>query len=363
MKDFQELFSMNFSPEIVGQKNIENLIGSISLPVGIAGPVKVISDALNEEIFLPMATTEGALVASYNRGCKVITQAGGAQVFVKKIGITRAPVFSCKDGGTARKLVVWLEKNQAKLAQVTESTSKHLKLLSFTCWVRGKYVFVRFVFDPDQAMGMNMASIALQYLWDEFLSKQTLLKKWQVELTSLSSNACADKKDSEINQLLGRGYAVQAEVVIPHAKLKKLLKVAAEDFFHTHVVKNLHGSSLAGSSSQNMHFANGLAALFLATGQDPAHVTEASQGSTIVELQPKGLYVCVNLPDLPLGVVGGGTWLPAQTQARKLVRSGKTLSSQQLAAAIGVGVLAGEISGIAALTNHSLAGAHLKLAR
>jgi hydroxymethylglutaryl-CoA reductase (NADPH) len=112
-----------------------------------------------------------------------------------------------------------------------------------------------------------------------------------------------------------------------------------------------------------MHFANGLAALFLATGQDPAHVTEASQGSTIVEVQAEGLYVSVTLPDLPLGVVGGGTWLPAQTQARKLIRSGKILSNQQLAAAISVGVLAGEISGIAALTNHSLAGAHLKLAR
>jgi hydroxymethylglutaryl-CoA reductase (NADPH) len=361
--DFPELFSMNFPAELAGQKNCENLIGSVGISVGVAGPVRIISKVLNEEVMVPMATTEGALVASYNRGCKVITQSGGAAVFVRKIGITRAPVFSCKDGVSAREFEKWLYKNKSKVAKITESTSRHLRLLDFKVWIRGKYVYVRFVFDADQAMGMNMASIALQHLWDTHLSKLTALKKWGVQLVSLSSNVCADKKDSAMNQLLGRGYEVQAEVVIPRKKLKELLHVEPEAFFHTHVVKNLHGSNLAGSMSQNMHFANGLMALFLATGQDPAHVVEASQGSTIVEVTKEGLYVAAVLPALNLGTVGGGTWLPAQSQARKLIRLGKNVSSEQLAAVMGAAVLAGEISGLAALTDHTLAPAHKRLAR
>lgn len=362
-KDFQELFSMNFPADLAGQKNCENLIGSVSIPVGIAGPVKIISKVLSEEVMVPMATTEGALVASYNRGCKVITHSGGAKVFVKKIGITRAPVFSCIDGLVAREFEKWLHKNKRVLAKITESTSRHLQLLDFKIWIRGKYVYVRFVFDADQAMGMNMASIALQHLWDTHLSKLAALKKWGVQLVSLSSNVCADKKDSAMNQLLGRGYEVQAEIVIPRKQLKELLHVEPEAFFHTHVVKNLYGSNLAGSLSQNMHFANGLMALFLATGQDPAHVVEASQGNTIVEVTKEELYVAAVLPALNLGTVGGGTWLPAQTQARKLMRLGKNVSSEQLAAVMGAAVLAGEISGLAALTDHSLAPAHKRLAR
>lgn len=361
--DFSELFSLNFPPELAGQKNCENLIGSVSIPVGLAGPLKILSKSLKEEVMVPLATTEGALVASYNRGCKVITQCGGAKVFVRKVGITRAPVFSCKDGAAARELVVWLKKNKQKLSSVTESTSNHLQLLDFSTWIRGKYVYVRFVFDADQAMGMNMASIALQHLWDSYMSKLAAIKKWQVQLVSLSSNVCADKKDSAINQLLGRGYEVQAEIVVPRKKLIELLHVEPEAFFHTHVVKNLHGSNVAGSFSQNMHFANGLMAMFLATGQDPAHVVEASQGNTIVEVTKEGLYVAAVLPALNLGTVGGGTWLPAQTQARKLIRLGKNVSSEQLAAVMGAAVLAGEISGLAALTDHSLAPAHKRLAR
>lgn len=364
--EFSQLFDVNEALSRANQHNCENMVGAVALPVGLAGPVKIISEQKETEYFVPLATSEGALVASVNRGLKAINQAGGAQVSVTNFGMTRAPVFAFKNGKEAFVFAKYLEAPATleKIRQITEQTSSHLKFIKLMSWVRGRNVYVRFSFLTDEAMGMNMVTIALQKLWEDFLSQYE-----GIEMLALSSNVCTDKKTAFINQVLGRGYGVQAEVFLSEEILQTILKTNVRNFLRTHQAKNTLGSNLAGSNSSNMQFANVVAAFYMATGQDLAHIIEASQGNTIVEENissqgEKGLYIAVNLPDLPFGSIGGGTNLPAQKELRSLIAKGqKDLNASQLVTILATGVLAAEISGLAALSSHSLASAHQRLAR
>lgn len=357
---FQDLFNLHDLPlEVIGSKSCENLIGAVSLPVGCAGPVTFEYNNASSEVYVPLATTEGALVASVNRGMKILRLAKTTKVLVEKRGISRAPVFRCTSGDDAQKLLQWLEKNQPHLKKLAESTSSHLTYLGQTSWIRGRHIYVRFSYDTDQAMGMNMATIATQKIC-EYLCKEVS----DVQLISLSSNVCTDKKDSVMNMLYGRGYWVQAECVIPVSLVKDLLKVQPADLIQTHIQKNLIGSNVAGSLSQNAHVANVLAALYSATGQDLAHVVDGSRAALTIEKDRKdNIYVALTLPSVLVGTVGGGTYLPAQTQARKVIGHGKDVSSDFLAAVVGVSALAGEISLMASLTQHTLSSAHQTLGR
>lgn len=364
--DAAHLFALDIDVTEANASNCENMVGAISLPLGLAGPVEFELSGQRNRCFVPLATSEGALVASVSRGLKAIDQVGGASVFVKNSGMTRAPSFAFASGQQAFAFAAFLEQQDSKLkiAQITEDTSQHLKFLGLRSFVRGRQVFVRFSFDTDLAMGMNMVTIALQKLWDNWLHSYPGIK-----MLSLSSNVCTDKKASHINQLLGRGYSAQAEVFLSEQILQEVLKTSAKKLFTTHQSKNQLGSTLAGSSDHNMQFANVVAAFFLATGQDAAHIVEASQGNTIIEEAEmsdgsNGLYFAVHLPNLPLGSVGGGTTLPSQREARSLILQAKNdPEPTQLAAVLATGVLAAEISGLAALSSHSLASAHQKLAR
>lgn len=368
--DFQDLFDVNFPIEKAGKSNCENMIGSVEIPVGIVGPVKVkkfvngnnkISSI--DDIFIPLATTEGALVASINRGCKALSLADNLSVVVNKVGMARALVFKCESTLEAYEFVDWMKKNIKTFANYCESTSKHLKFLTYQSFIRGRHVYLRFSFDTQEAMGMNMVTIALKYAWNKVEEDHK-----KVKLLSLSGNVCTDKKDSVLNRMYGRGFNVELEVFLSKEILAVIFDVNAKDLVKSHVAKNLVGSNVAGSMAQNMHVANALAAFYIATGQDPAHVVGGSESSVTFEEEGEGVYVALTLPTVSVGSVGGGTWLPKQTQARSLILSEKnkennTTSSTILALSAGVAALAGEISGLCALTNQSLASAHEKLAR
>lgn len=363
--EFNHLFNVDQELSIANQKNCENMIGAVAFPVGLAGPVKVICANKTTEYFVPLATSEGALVASVNRGLKAINQAGGVEVMVQNVGITRAPVFAFKKGNEAYAFAKYLEQPKIlkQISLITEATSTHLKFLKLMSFVRGKNVYVRFSFLTDQAMGMNMVTIALQKLWEDFLSQYK-----GIEMLALSSNVCTDKKSAFINQILGRGYSAQAEVFLNEEILQNILKTNIKALIKTHYAKNLLGSNLAGSLASNMQFANVVSAFYMATGQDLAHIVEASQGTTILEETDlngeKGVYFAVNLPNLPLGSVGGGTNLPAQKELKNLIsKDQEKIDSSKLVAVLATGVLAVEISGLAALSNHTLAKAHQSLAR
>lgn len=364
--DYSNFFEINkIDINQVEQKNCENLMGSVETPVGVAGPASIQlttdgGEPLQQELFIPLATTEGALVASVSRGLKALGKTNRTKVCVKKIGMTRAPVFGFPDHLEAKKFVDWLENKDGleKIRQACEKTSQHLKLKDCQTWVVGRVVYVRFIFDTDQAMGMNMVTLALGQAWREIISSYS-----NIELISLSGNMCVDKKPSAVNRLLGRGYGVQIETLLNKKILQAVLKVSVQEFYKAYYWKNVVGSSLAGTDSFNMHAANMVAGLFLATGQDMAHVAECSQASLLVEQKPDdSLYIALTMPNINVGVVGGGSGLTPFYQARKLI-FGREITAEELAGVVAVAVLSGELSGLAALATQSLACAHQKLAR
>lgn len=356
-KKLPNLFALHNLPETAGQKNCENWIGSVVLPVGLVGPVELIYKNISSSHYVPIATTEGALVASLNRGAKALSKAGGSQVLVKKSGMSRAPVFTCKSGEEALALQNFIESNLDTIGQIAEATSNHLLFKNQQSWIRGKHLYVRFVFDTSEAMGMNMVTIATGKICD-WLEEQVS----NIKLVALSSNVCSDKKDNMINGFYGRGYWAQAEAWLSEDVLQTVLKTTSDQIVTAHVQKNLIGSNVAGSFSQNAQVANVLAGVFLATGQDPAHVVEGSRAFLSVTKEGGGVYVALTLPNLNMGTVGGGTYLPSQKEARELMGMGE-LKTDQLVAATAVCCLAGELSLLASLTEKSLAQAHQTLAR
>jgi len=342
-------------------RNCENMIGGVRVPVGIAGPIKVQSSKFKiQNYYVPLATTEGALVASVNRGCKAITESGGANVITKKIGITRAPVFVVEDILKGREFITWIEKNFGKIKNACESTSSHLQLLEIKPWHAGKNVFLRFRFDSQDAMGMNMVTIATS-------SAVSLIEnEIGVKCVALSGNLCVDKKSNFLNFIEGRGIQVWADVTIPKDVVLSVLKTTPQKLTETAKRKLVYGSILSGTIGMNAQYANIFAAIFLATGQDIAHIAECSVGITEIEEVENGLYASIYLPDLVIGTVGGGTQLATQKECLHILGisggdSGK--NAIQLSEVIGGAVLAGEISLLASLSENTLAKAHERLGR
>ena len=343
--------------------NIENMIGAVQVPLGVAGPVSVDGGALDGERYLPLATTEGALVASINRGCSVVNDAGGATARVTKSGMTRAPVFRVADVAEAEALVAWVRDNETALREAAESTTSHGELLDVTPYVVGNNVFLRFRYDTKDAMGMNMATIATREACD------VIEAETDAALVARSGNLCSDKKPAAINAVEGRGRSVSADVEIPREVVEERLHTTPEAVAEINTRKNLVGSAKAGGLGFNAHVANAVAAMFLATGQDEAQVVEGANAITTAETTPDGdLYLSVSLASLEVGTVGGGTKLPTQAAGLDVlgVRGGGDPAGSNgdaLAEAIAVGALAGELSLLAALGSRHLSSAHAELGR
>jgi len=343
--------------------NIDNMIGGIEIPIGVAGPVSVDGGAFAGDRYLPMATTEGALVASVNRGCSVIDAAGGSTARVTKSGMTRAPVFRVADVAEAEALASWVRDNDGALREAAESTTSHGELLDVTPYVVGNNVYLRFRFDTKDAMGMNMVTIATGE------ACETIEAETDASLVALSGNLCSDKKPAAVNAVEGRGRSVAADVEIPREVVEERLHTTPEAIAEINTRKNHVGSAKAGSLGFNAHVANTVAAMFLATGQDAAQVVEGANAITTAETTPGGdLYVSVSLASLEVGTVGGGTKLPTQAAGLDVlgVRGGGDpagSNADALAEAIAVGALAGELSLLAALGSRNLASAHEELGR
>ncbi|ELZ42314.1 3-hydroxy-3-methylglutaryl-CoA reductase [Halorubrum saccharovorum DSM 1137] len=343
--------------------NIENMVGAVQVPMGVAGPVAVDGGALSGERYLPMATTEGALVASINRGCSVVNDAGGATARVTKSGMTRAPVFRVADVAEAEALVSWVRDNEETLREAAESTTSHGELLGVTPYVVGNNVYLRFRYDTADAMGMNMVTIATREACDAIEAET------DASLVALSGNLCSDKKPAAINAVEGRGRSVSADVEVPREVVEERLHTTPESIAEINTRKNLVGSAKAGGLGFNAHVANAVAAMFLATGQDEAQVVEGANAITTAEATPAGdLYLSVSLASLEVGTVGGGTKLPTQAAGLEIlgVRGGGDPAGSNgdaLAEAIAVGALAGELSLLAALGSRHLSSAHADLGR
>lgn len=344
------------------ETNIENPVGTTQIPLGVAGPIPVAGEAATGEYHLPLATTEGALVASVNRGCSVLADAGGVETRIFHSGMTRAPVFAVDGVVEAAAVVDWVEDNTATLREAAESTTNHGELLEVDPYVVGDSVYLRFIYDTKDAMGMNMATIATEAACERVEAETP------ANLVAVSGNLCSDKKPAAINAIEGRGRTVAADVFIPESLLEERLETTAAAIAEANTRKNLLGSAKAGALGFNAHAANVVAAMYLATGQDEAQVVEGANAITSVEQRDGGLYASITLASLEVGTVGGGTGLPAQREALELLGVGgggepPGSNAAALAEVIAAGALAGELSLLAALASRHLTDAHVSLGR
>ena len=339
--------------------NCEIVVGYVPIPVGMAGPITLNGEA----VYIPMATTEGCLVASTNRGCKAISLGGGASSVIVRDGITRAPLVRLPSATEAARVALWIEDPEhfRALKRAFETTTSFGKLLEARPTVAGKNVYVRLRCFAGDAMGMNMVSkgslAVVEALRREFPA---------LDLVALSGNLCTDKKAAAVNWIEGRGKSVVIEATVPQDVVRATLKTTVPAIVSANVNKNLVGSAMAGAvGGFNAHAANNVTAVFLATGQDPAQNVESSHCITLMEERDDGgLWISCTLPCLEVGTVGGGTGLPAQAACLRAVgaRGGGARPgdhARRLAHVVAAAVLAGELSLMAALASNSLVAAHM----
>ncbi|RQD83301.1 MAG: hydroxymethylglutaryl-CoA reductase (NADPH) [Methanocalculus sp. MSAO_Arc2] len=360
--DLSRLGSYTIPIDFVVARNCENMVGCVQVPVGVAGPITVKGEFAEGSFWLPLATTEGALVASVNRGCSAVSKAGGAEVRILRDGMTRAPVFAADSVAHAHQVAAFAEAHLMDIRKIAESTTSHGELIGLAPYIVGTSVFLRFEFDTKDAMGMNMVTIASQKA-AEFIAEKT-----NARLVALSGNMCTDKKPAAINLVEGRGKTVTAGVFLADDLCRKVFKCDSASLTEVNSRKNLVGSARAGALGFNAHAANIIAALYIACGQDPAHVVEGSSCITTADPMNGGVYVAVTLPAVQVGTVGGGTGIATQHACLSLLGvagGGDPPGSHAKAFAeiVAAAVLAGELSLLGALAAQHLARAHKDLGR
>jgi hydroxymethylglutaryl-CoA reductase (NADPH) len=357
---------------------IEQQIGGAVVPLGIAGPLKVRGEYAEGEFYLPLATSEAALIAGMNRGCKIINESGGVRVKVTREGMTRAPVIETPGIIDAYRLSQEIASRgdlYQTMKEAAESESTVSRLLDIQVYQLGRHLWLRFVFQTGDSMGMNSATRyaanAIRVLNERY--------SW-ARLVALSGNLCTDKKDAHINALLGRGKSVESELVIPRRCLLKSFSsemdgaaapVTPERICRVNLIKNYEGSALAGSvTGFNANAANTIAAIFAATGQDLAQVVESSSAFCHTEVTEKGdLYLGVSLPSLEVGTVGGGMEFGTARECLDILGcrgrgSAPGDNAKRLAEIVAAAVTAQELNLLGTLASeYELSESHILLAR
>lgn len=339
--------------------NIENFIGTVKVPVGLAGPLRVNGIAAQGDYYVPLATTEAALVASYHRGASVITLAGGCMAMILSEGVGRAPAYAFHSLLEAGNFVQWCVVNTEKIRETAEATTRFGKFKDVRFTIEGNHVYVLLEYTTGDASGQNMVTIATAAVC-AFIAESCPVKP---QYFFVEGNLSGDKKASSQSFQTVRGKKVAAEVRLPRKLVERHLHTTPEKMVDYWRMSAL-GGVLSGTIGVQGHYANGLAALFIACGQDAACVSEAAVGVTRFEVGGEGeLYAAVTLPNLIVGTVGGGTGLPSQQACLKvlgLAGAGQARAFAEVCAAL---ALAGELSIIAALSAGQFAGAHERLAR
>ncbi|KAI9888730.1 MAG: 3-hydroxy-3-methylglutaryl-coenzyme A (HMG-CoA) reductase isozyme [Vezdaea aestivalis] len=339
----------------------ENVIGYMPLPVGVAGPLTID----DQEYFIPMATTEGVLVASTSRGAKAINAGGGAVTVLTGDGMTRGPCVSFANLHRAGAAKIWLdsEPGQQAMKKAFNSTSRFARLQSLKTALAGTYLYIRFKTTTGDAMGMNMISKGVEHALHVMATEEGFE---DMAIVSVSGNFCTDKKPAAINWVDGRGKSVVAEAIIPGEVVRGVLKSDVNALVELNTSKNLIGSAMAGSvGGFNAHAANVVTAIFLATGQDPAQNVESSNCITIMKNVNGNLQVSVSMPSIEVGTIGGGTILEPQGAMLDLLgvrgahQSAPGSNARQLARIVAASVLAGELSLCSALAAGHLVKSHM----
>lgn len=339
--------------------NIENYIGMSQIPTGVIGPIRVIGSAAKGDFFVPLATSEGALVASYHRGAKACLLAGGATSVCLVEGVQRSPLFKFENIGDLGLFITWLLPLVDTFREITLKTSRFAKLMDMKSNIEGNHLILTFEFHTGDASGQNMVTLCTDEIC-KYIVEHAPVKPlfWFIE-----SNYSGDKKATALSFTNVRGKKVTTEIVIPESIVNSVLKTtteAMEEYWRSSTI----GIMQSGAIGAQGHYANGLAALFIATGQDAACVAEAAIGITRMERTKEGdLYCSVTLPNLIVGTVGGGTSLPTQRECLELMDCYGVGNARKFAEICGALVLAGELSIAAALSAGHFSSAHKNLGR
>ncbi|MFW6222125.1 MAG: hydroxymethylglutaryl-CoA reductase [Bacteroidota bacterium] len=349
------LTSGSVDPELT-RGNIESIIGFAQVPVGVVGPLRINGEHASGDFYIPLSTTEGALIASYNRGARAISLCGGVNVVVTDDGIQRAPYFVLENVFKAKEFMRWIEKNFSALQQICASTTNHGKLESYQCFLHGRTVYLRLHFSTGDAMGMNMVTKASYEIC------HYIVANFPVELYAIESNMAVDKKPAHINAIMGRGKTVTAEIFMKKAIISRFLHTTAKDIDDAYR-RQVAGGQMAGIVGSNGHIANGLAAIFLACGQDLGNVADSCMGYIYTEAMSDDLYVSLKLPSLIIGTVGGGVSLPTQRECLEIIGCYGTGKAKKLAEVVVATLMAGEISLAASVVAGDFVSAHEKYGR
>lgn len=340
--------------------NVEHFTGVAQVPIGLAGPLLVNGEHAKGEFYVPMATTEGTLVASYNRGMKLLKLAGGVQTTVVKESMQRAPVFMFASAREARDFSHWLREQEPAVKAAAETTTRTGKLVEIEIYLAGRFCFTRFDYTTGDAAGQNMTGKATWAAAEWIKANYTAA---DLDYT-LEANLATDKKHSQINNLQTRGRRVIAEALIPDAALREVMKTTSAALYRRRQISGQLGAWLSGSVNNGAHSANGITAMFIATGQDAANVAESHAAHAYVELRENGdYYYSITMPSIICATYGGGTGLATQRECLELMGcygSGKVL---KLCEIIGATVVAGELSLGSAIVADEWVSAHDELGR
>ena len=334
--------------------SIENYIGLAKMPIGVAGPLLINGSNAQGVFYVPMATTEAAMLASYTRGSVAITESGGCRAFVINEGVSRCPCFLFENLIEVGKFLYWLSNNEEELRKVAESTSRYAKVKDTNITIEGNRVYMNIIYTTGDASGQNMVTIATEKLC-EYIEKNSDIKpyKWYIE-----ANMSGDKKASSQSFQNVRGKKVVCEIVIPKEILEKRLSTTADDMQKFYQVSQ-NGGIQSGVFGIQGHYANALAGIYIACGQDAACVSESSVGITRFEADKKGnLYASVTLPNIIVGTVGGGTSLPTQRACLEMMGLYGPGNANKFAEVVASMCLAGELSISAAICSNNFSRAH-----
>ena len=338
--------------------NIENFIGAAQIPIGLAGPLLVNGEHARGDFFVPLATTEGTLVASYNRGMKLIRESGGVTTTVVDDAMQRAPVFVFPSAREAARFGIWVKENFAEIKARAETTTSVGKLRDIQQFPASRFLYLRFNFTTGDAAGQNMVGKATKAACDWIQTVYEGIERYQLE-----GSFATDKKTSWVNTLHTRGKKVIAEATIPAAKLKEIMRVSVEQIFEARLASQL-GGYLAGVNNNGAHSANGITAMFIACGQDVANVAESSAAAVYAEITKNGdYYFSITIPSLIVATYGGGTGLPTQRECLELLGCYGKDRVRKFAEIVAATVLCGELSLGTAVIADEWVSSHEQLGR
>ncbi len=335
---------------------IENLVGYAQVPLGIAGPLLVDTSAGRREVYVPLATTEGAMVASYSRGMRLLAAGGGARARVLGAGLTQNPILVYPDAERAQAAADLAVRRFDELAVIVRQTTQHGALVALRPEVIGRRLLLSLVFTTGDAIGINMAARAADLVSAELATRTDAIERYV-------HGQDVEKRASARSLVEGRGRRVVADVTVPRAALESLARATPEQLvacLRSYAV----GFAQLGTQNWLVQAANGLAAAFLACGQDAAYVTESATGLLDFQVTPAGdLYASVHLPSLLVGTVGGGTAQGTAAECLDLLGCRGTGHANTFAEILGATVLAGDLSLMAAFASHEFVAAHERLGR